>query len=33
VLSYAGEIEVVEPLSLRESLIKRLYSMNDTYGL
>jgi predicted DNA-binding transcriptional regulator YafY len=33
VLSYAGEIEVVEPLSLRESLIKRLYSMNDAYGL
>jgi predicted DNA-binding transcriptional regulator YafY len=30
-LSYAGEVEVLEPLSLREMMVKRLVEMCDKY--
>ena len=30
-LSYAGEVEVIEPLSLREMMVKRLVEMCDKY--
>lgn len=33
ILSYGGELEVVEPLVLRDELIRRLKKMNDSYGL
>jgi predicted DNA-binding transcriptional regulator YafY len=33
ILSYAGEIEVIEPLSLREEIIRRLRGMNEVYSL
>lgn len=32
-MSYAGEIEVIEPLSLRQLITKRLLDMCDKYGL
>lgn len=33
ILSYAGELEVITPSILRESIIKRVKGMNDIYGL
>jgi predicted DNA-binding transcriptional regulator YafY len=30
-LSYAGEVEVLEPLILREMMVKRLVEMCDKY--
>jgi predicted DNA-binding transcriptional regulator YafY len=33
ILSYAGELEVVQPEILREELVRRLKKMNDLYGL
>lgn len=33
ILSYAGEIEVMQPLSLREEIIRRLRGMNTIYSL
>ncbi|NDF65384.1 MAG: WYL domain-containing protein [Betaproteobacteria bacterium] len=33
ILSYGGEIEVLEPANLRDELIRRLKKMNESYGL
>lgn len=33
ILSYGGELEVVEPQILREELVRRLKKMNESYGL
>jgi predicted DNA-binding transcriptional regulator YafY len=33
ILSYAGEIEVKQPLSLREEIIRRLRGMNAIYSI
>ena len=33
ILSYGGELEVVEPQLLREELVRRLKKMNESYGL
>jgi predicted DNA-binding transcriptional regulator YafY len=33
ILSYAGEIEVIQPLSLREEIIRRLHGMNAVYSM
>lgn len=32
-MSYAGEIEVIEPVSLRQLIVKRLVDMCDKYGV
>ncbi|MEN9399468.1 MAG: hypothetical protein RL632_569 [Bacteroidota bacterium] len=33
ILSYAGEIEVIQPLSLRDEIIRRLRGMNAVYAI